>query len=112
VAEVLVLAPLGAHVPPNARRALRIARYRNAPDLIAALAGTFECAVLWSDGLHGSELEAVATAVRECERPVIEVESERWDGFSHSPLSAACKGVISGFGFAGVEAAAHLLRHG
>jgi 3-dehydroquinate dehydratase len=107
--DVLVLAPAAAAIPPETRRALRIARYRDARDLASALEGSFSAAVLWSDGLSGDDLGIAAEAVRTAGRPVVEVQARRWDGFSHSPLSAACKGVISGFGVAGIVAAAKLL---
>lgn len=109
MSDVLVLAPAAAAVPPEARRTLRIARYRDARDLAAALEGAFAAAVLWSDGLDAEGLVAAAEAVQACGRPVVEVQARRWDGFTHSPLSAACRGVISGFGFAGVVAAERLL---
>ena len=65
--------------------------------------------VLVSDGLDVPELATIASAVRESGRPCIEVRSERWDGESPSPLSAACRGVISGFGIEAVRHAAAAL---
>ena len=39
----------------------------------------------------------------------IEVRSARWDGTSPSPLSAACRGVISGFGTRAIATAVSLV---
>lgn len=69
----------------------------------------FDAAVLVSDGFHAAGIELAAEAARSCGRPVIEVRRERWDGHSPSPLSGACRGVISGFGTDGVRAAVELL---
>jgi hypothetical protein len=52
----------------------------------------------------------VASAVTASGRPCIEVRSERWDGESPSPLSAACRGVISGFGVDAARQAAAALE--
>ena len=65
--------------------------------------------VLVSDGLDLAALEALSAAVRDSGRPCIEVRSERWDGQSPSPLSAACRGVISGFGVVAARQAAAVL---
>lgn len=65
-------------------------------------------AVLWSDGLAADDAELVE-AIRARGAPVIELRSQRWDGFTASPLSAACRGVISGFGANGLRAAVRVL---
>ena len=65
--------------------------------------------VIWSDELNPGETDGLAEAVRASGKRCIEVRAERWDGRTPSPLSAACTGVISGFGANGVRAAITLL---
>ncbi len=84
--------------------------YGNAVDLIISLRATANPAVIWSDGLEDDSLEAVAAAVRDHAGACIEVRSEGWDGERFSPLSAACRGVISGFGERGLAAAVRLAQ--
>ncbi|MEO6398052.1 MAG: hypothetical protein ABIP13_06255 [Tepidiformaceae bacterium] len=84
--------------------------YGTALDLVVTLRATANPAVIWSDGLEADSLEAVAAAVRDREGACIEVRSKRWDGATFSPLSAACRGVISGFGEGALAQAADLLR--
>ncbi|MEX2080261.1 MAG: hypothetical protein WEC33_01480 [Dehalococcoidia bacterium] len=71
----------------------------------AALLGQYGAAVLVSDGIPADRFPVMAAAVRQAGYPVIEVRSARWEGSEHSTLSAACRGVIAGFGPAGVVAA-------
>lgn len=82
-----------------------IAPYSTAEEVIAALRGDFSAAVLVSDALPADDLAQVANAVRASGRPVVEVRSAGWDGETHSPLSAACRGVIAGFGLPAVREA-------
>ncbi|MBI5948896.1 MAG: hypothetical protein HY875_12230 [Chloroflexi bacterium] len=82
--------------------------YRTLADVLAALRGDGP-AVLCSDGFDDGWLEPVAAEVRVRAGPVIEVRSQRWDGVTPSPVSAACRGVISGFGVRGVDAAVSVL---
>jgi len=104
---VLVLAPPGAlAAPPGAR----LVACQGAREVAAALAVGREPAVLLSDGLDEAGQQTVAAAVRASGRPVVEVRGVRWDGETQSPLSAACRGVISGFGNAGVAAAVALIE--
>ncbi len=105
---ILVLVPPGmtAGLAPECE----LVPCKSVAELVRALGGEFAAAVLVSDGLAGQELAAAAEAVRQCGRPVIEVRSERWDGTTRSPLSAACRGVISGFGPAGLGTAVSLAR--
>ena len=84
--------------------------YGNALDLVVTLRATSNPAVVWSDGLAEDSLEAVAAAIRDRQGDCIEVRSEAWDGRTFSPLSAACRGVISGFGERGLAAAVALIR--
>lgn len=84
--------------------------WRTADDIVRAVYGEFDAAVLMSDGLEGRDMDAVITAVRASSKPVVEVRSEQWDGSSPMPLAAACKGIITGFGLAGAWTAAQALR--
>lgn len=83
--------------------------YGTALDLIVALRAISNPAVIWSDAVDEDAVDAVAAAVRDHGAACIEVRAERWDGASFSPLSAACRGVISGFGAAGILPAVKLL---
>ncbi len=82
--------------------------YATLADVLGALRGRGP-AVLCTDGFGDDWLEPVTAAIRERGAPVIEVRSERWDGVTQSPVSAASRGVISGFGASGVTAAAGVL---
>jgi len=78
--------------------------------LLPAVLASHEAAVVVSDGFDANQVINLASAVVSVGKPVIEVRAARWDGETPSPLSAACRGVISGFGDAGVVAAVRLLR--
>ena len=89
----------------------RLVEASSSAALATALAAPgWDAAVLVSEGLVPADLAALAAAVTAAGRPVIEVPFARWDGESYSPLSAACRGVISGFGAAGIAAALEVLR--
>jgi len=81
------------------------AGYQPALDL-DALAGILRAApgpvVLWSEGIEGDDLRRLAETVSGLAVGVIEVHPRRSDGLAASPLSAACRGVISGFGPNGI----------
>jgi 3-dehydroquinate dehydratase len=68
-----------------------------------------EAAVLVSDGFDDVASGRLAEVIGQTGRGVIEVRAQRWDGETPSPVSAACRGVISGFGDAGILAAVRLL---
>ena len=104
---VLVLVPQGADVSVPA--GTRFASFADADAAAAALAAHEGPAVILSDSLDAAGAESVAKAVRSGGHPVIEVRSERWDGTTWSPLSAACRGVIAGFGTRAVTAAVTIL---
>jgi hypothetical protein len=111
VSHVLVLVPAGfdpGPLPPGTA----IRAYGDVPSAAAALRGTDAPAVICSDALSGDGLAQVAAAVGDRPGQCIEVRSTRWDGEAHSPLAAACRGVISGFGADGVRRAAALLVAG
>jgi 3-dehydroquinate dehydratase len=80
--------------------------------LAAAVRAAAGPVVVWSEGLAAGEEAEVAAAVRSLGADCIEVRPERWDGESPSGLSAACRGVISGFGVNGVRAAVAVLTEG
>lgn len=104
--RVLVVVPAsaaGGVAPAGAA----VRAYHTASEAAAALGSTgWDAAVLLSDAIPAADEPALATVVRAAGRPVIEVRRERWDGETWSPLTAVCRGVISGFGLAGVAAAA------
>lgn len=101
-AEVTWLGPLSPST--------EMVRFAAAAEVVWALASGGGPVVLLSDGLTASDVAAIADAVRRSSRAVIEVRSERWDGQTESELSAACRGVISGFGLDGIAAAVALLE--
>jgi hypothetical protein len=111
VAPVLVLVPAGwaaRSVQPIDLGQAELIQYRGWREAVSWLRADARPAVLWSDGLGHSDLPTVATVVRQRSAMVIEVRAERWDGETQSPLSAACRGVISGFAESGVAAAVRL----
>ena len=83
---------------------------KSAGEIVNAIASADAAVVLVSDLVAPAGLARVAEAVTRFNRPVIEVRSVAWDGVTNSPLSAACRGVISGFGADGVLAAVRLLQ--
>ncbi len=96
--SVSVFAPPTAALP-TLPADVKVVRFGTAHELVAALRGP-ENIVLVSDGLRGGD--AVAHAIRTAGVTVIQVQSEKWDGEEHSALTAACKGVIAGFGLSAV----------
>ncbi|MFN0095744.1 MAG: hypothetical protein ACKVVT_13330 [Dehalococcoidia bacterium] len=108
--EILVIVPQEIAHDAVSDPAVKVRGYRTFQDVLAALGAPADAVVLLSDLVPETNRMIIAGAVKQGGRPVIEVRSERWDGESDSPLSAACRGVISGFGLAGIEAAVALLR--
>lgn len=108
--EVAIFVPSAPDFDARAVQDAAVYTYDSAPCLVSLIEERpYATAVLVSDGLAAGTESVVAAAIRLRGQPVIEVRAGRWDGVSPSPLSAACRGVISGFGVAGVTAAAHLL---
>lgn len=106
--HALVLVPAGfdpGPLPPGAA----VHTYGGVSTVVAALRATDAPAVICSDALSGDDLALVAAAVGHRAGQCIEVRSAGWDGEAHSPLAAACRGVVSGFGADGVRRAAALL---
>ncbi len=108
--NILVLWPAPLPAPPLDGCELR--GYATAAEVVAALGEAAGSVVLCSDGLAIDDLGVVAealAAVDDGTTTIVEVQHERWDGETQSPVSAACAGVIAGFGPAGVAAAVALL---
>lgn len=84
--------------------------FATAFDAAVALRASDAPAAIVSEGLDIEDIEVLASVVRERDGPCIEVRFARWDGESISPLSAACRGVISGFGANGLGQAISLLE--
>lgn len=87
-----------------------VVRYHTAQEAMREFAGSADAVVIVSDALRPEDLPAVADAVSASNKRCVEVRGERWDGTTFSPLSAACLGVVSGFGQAGVVRAVEFLR--
>ena len=66
--------------------------------------------VIWAEAVPGPDTGRLIDAIKASEHRCVEVRAERWDGRTPSPLSAACGGVISGFGVGGLLAAVRLVR--
>ncbi len=109
MAAVLVLLPAGA-APPALPDGVEVRTCATPAEAVAALAATTGDVVLCVDGLGGAA--EIAEAVASVRGSVIQVEQDAWDGEAHSPVSAACRGVVAGFGVAGVVAAVALLGDG
>jgi hypothetical protein len=62
-------------------------------------------AVVVLDDLSEAEAVALQGMLADSARASIAVLLRRWDGFEPLPLAASCRGIISGFGIAGVGAA-------
>ncbi len=106
-APVLVLVPTG-WAGAVAGDQGELVEYRGWREAVARLRTDQRPAVLWSDALSQSDLPTVAAVIKQRASAVIEVRAARWDGETTSTLSAACRGVISGFGEAGIAAAVRL----
>ena len=106
---IVVLVPAGSAEALGGAFGGQVRHYRDAAEVREVLSGADHAFVLCGDGLAEKDALGLAALIRELGRTAIEVRGEPWDGVSASPLSAACRGVISGFGLAGVRAAAALL---
>ena len=107
MAGVLVILPAGVE-PASLPEDVEVRRCATSGEVAAALPQAGGDVVLCIDGLPDAEV--IAGAVRTIEATVILVELGSWDGETHSPVSAACTGVVAGFGIAGLSAAVALLR--
>ena len=104
--RILVLASdaIAAELPEAPDGAL-IVHFKTISDLCQVIGTGASALVLVSDSIAHAELPRIARAVHDSGTPCIEVRSEPWDGTTFSPLSAACRGVISGFGLAAIAQA-------
>ena len=109
MAAVLVILPADA-APPPLPAGVETRACASAAEAVAALREATGDVALCIDGL-GGEAE-VAEAIATVAGTVIEVALEAWDGEAHSAVSAACAGVIAGFGVAGISTAVALLVEG
>lgn len=66
-------------------------------------------AVVWLDGLSADEVAALSGKLATAKPRPIAVLGAKWDGFEPVPLAAHCRGVISGFGLGGLNAAIETL---
>jgi len=106
---ILLLVPPGFDVPPPLWERCAVITYPTTEDALGALAIPHDALVIVTDALPEADLPRLAAAIRSNAKPAVEVRSQRWDGDAFSPISAACRGVISGFGPNGLLAAANLL---
>ena len=106
---VLVILPAGVTAPPLPD-GVEVRVCATVAEVTAALAAATGDVVLCA-GVPG-EVAGSEDAVAAVAGAVIQVELESWDGVTHSAVSAACAGVIAGFGTAGIAAAVALLREG
>ena len=107
MAPVLVILPPGV-TPPPLPDGVEVRVCATAAEVTAALDAATGDVVLCAGRLAGDA--AIANAVAAVAGTVFQVELESWDGETHSLVSAACSGVIAGFGTAGIAAAVALLR--
>ena len=105
--SVRVLAPIGAALLDLP--GVEAVRFENVEGLVAGLKRQSRVVIV-SDGLEPDDLLKVAQAIRDGGVMAIEVQSHGWDGESHSPLTAACRGVIGGFGLSAVSYAVEMLN--
>ncbi len=90
---------------------INVVHYESSEQLAGLLASNGnDPVVIMTGDLSSEDQEIVAAAIREHSLRAVEVRAERWDGFSASPLSAACRGVIAGFGANGIPAAIAVQR--
>lgn len=109
--QVLVLVPRSVAVGRLADSTMFV-HFQTAFDAAIALKATNAPAVLVTDGLDPEDLDMLAAALHDRPGTCVEVRLGPWDGESHSPVSGACRGVISGFGQHGINRAIELLANG
>lgn len=99
-------------VPPGTALTLEGAQVRPVSfdeQLLDAVRESAGPLVILSDGITAGIEARLAAIITDRGLVAIEVRSERWNGETPSVLSAACRGVISGFGLNGVPAAVAVL---
>lgn len=105
---MLVLVPRNIPAPTLPAEAMLV-HFHTAVDAIISLRASEAPAVVVTDGLDSEDLDSLANAIRDRTSACIEVRMVRWDGETQSPVSGVCRGVISGFGMAGVVRAVGVL---
>jgi len=109
MSQVLILIPAAeAATLPQIEGAVLVP-FTTTLDVVVSLKASPLPAILCTDTIPAEEADAVVTALRDRPSPCVEIRLAPWDGESHSPISAVSRGVISGFGVAGVRRAAELL---
>ncbi len=108
VTAILVLVPQSMAAPTLPADTMFV-HFHTAVDAVISLRASDAPGILVTDGLDAEDLGALANVIRERSAPCIEVRMVRWDGETQSPVSGACRGVISGFGMAGLTRAIELL---
>ncbi|GIW13733.1 MAG: hypothetical protein KatS3mg062_1172 [Tepidiforma sp.] len=99
--RVLVILP--ADAPQElAWPGAEVHRYRSPLDIPGILRGSALPVILVRDRIPPEHSGAVAEAVRAHPADVIAVGSAPWDGATPDPLAAACRGIVSGFGYGAV----------
>lgn len=111
MSRVLVLLHHG-HPRPQLPAGSALVPFETVVDAVVALKAADLPAAICTDGLAAEDLPALAAAIAAHAAPCIEVRTAPWDGESGSPVAAACRGVISGFGAQGLRRAAELLLAG
>lgn len=111
MSEVLVLVHRDLH-PGLLPTGSVLVPYETVVDAVVALKATALPAVVCTDGLAPEDLPSLAAAIAAHPASCIEVRAAAWDGESGSPVAAACRGVVSGFGAHGIRRAAELLLAG
>jgi 3-dehydroquinate dehydratase len=111
VSDILVLVHRSIH-PGSLPAGSLFVPFETVVDAVVALKATTLPAVVCTDGLAPEDLPALAAAIAAHPASCIEVRSAAWDGEATSPVSAACRGVISGFGPHGLRRAVELLLSG
>lgn len=71
-----------------------------------------EPVAIWLDGLNAGDVAALEATLTPRGRVDIAVAGTRADGFHDPPLVHLCRGLIAGFGHAGLTAAVRLLDQG
>jgi len=102
VSAVLVLVPRSLAAPALPESAALV-HFHTVVDAVVALRASEAPAILVTDGLDPEDLDSLAAVLRGRAAPCLEVRLAAWDGETHSPVSGVSRGVLSGFGEAGIR---------
>lgn len=111
MSDVLVLFHRGI-LPGSLPAGSVLVPFETVVDAVVALKATTLPAVVCTDGLAPEDLPSLAAAIAAHPASCVEVRAAAWDGESGSPVAAACRGVVSGFGARSLCRAAELLLAG